>query len=778
MTVTSPRDHAPAEPWQDPGLDARERAADLLARMTLREKIAQLGSHWEDRRSGGAVIAPGQEGFRRLGRPELHDSAADGLGHLTRVFGTEPVSTQDGMASLARAQSVVQAANRFRIPAIAHEECLTGVTALGATVYPAAIAWAATFDPDLIRDMGRAIGDDLRALGAHQGLSPVLDVVRDYRWGRVEETLGEDPHVVGTLATAYVQGLESAGIVATLKHFAGHAASRGGRNHAPVDLGPRQFADTVLPPFEMAIREGGARSVMNSYTDLDGVPSAADESLLTGLLRDSWGFDGTVVSDYWSVPFLGSKHRIAGSLREAATLALRAGLDVELPYTMGFDELEAAVEHDGLDVAVIDRAALRVLTQKAQLGLLDPEWAPEEPRALDLDSPRNRAIARTVAERSIVLLQNRAGLLPLDEQTRRVAVIGPGADDTRVFLGCYSFPIHVLPRHPELGLGLDVRSLPEALRDALPGATVTTAAGCPLTEEDRTGFPDALALARASDIVIAVVGDRAGMFGAGTSGEGSDAPDLRLPGVQEELVLELAATGVPVVLLCVSGRPYALGAVDEVCAASIQAFLPGVEGADALAAVLSGALAPSGHLPVEIPHRADSLPHTYLSPPLGRDGDRISSVSVAPAYPFGHGASYTTFVTESLELSSTEVPVDGTVSATVRVRNTGGRSGSTVAQLYVDDPVAQVVQPVARLLGYQRVELEAGASATVRFTLSTDCFSFTGLQGRRIVEPGELVLRAGFSSTDEGEEARLRLTGAVREPGPDRALTPEVTILD
>ncbi|UYN83450.1 MAG: glycoside hydrolase family 3 C-terminal domain-containing protein [Microcella sp.] len=764
--------------WHDPSLSPRERAQALLDEMTTAEKIAQLGSHWEDRRDDGAVIAPGQEGFRRVARPTLEQSAARGLGHLTRVFGTEPVPSIDGMAALHDSQLTVIGSNRFGIPAIAHEECLTGVTTLGATVYPAAIAWAATFDPELVERMASAIGDDLRALGVHQALAPVLDVVRDYRWGRVEETLGEDPHVVAELGTAYVRGLESTGIIATLKHFAGHAGSRGGRNHAPVDLGPRQLADIVLPPFESAIRLGGARSVMNSYTDLDGVPSAADPRLLTSILRTEWGFDGTVVSDYWSVPFLGSKHRVAATLRDAAVLALRAGLDVELPYTMGFAELESAVDDGVLDSSLIDRAALRVLTQKAQLGLLDEGWQPAAPALVDLDSPRNRSIAREIAERSIVLLQNREGVLPLADRPQRIALIGPCADDPSSYLGCYSFPIHVLPRHPELEWGIPLRSLPDALRDALPSSTITVARGCELDSLDTSGFAETRDLARSSDVVIVVVGDRAGMFGEGTSGEGSDAPDLRLPGVQQELVLELASTGTPVILLCVSGRPYALGEVDAVSAASIQSFMPGAEGADAIAAVMSGAVVPSGHLPVEIPRTPDALPHTYLAPPLGKDGDRISSISVSPAYPFGHGASYTTFDVTALEVDRDRVAVNASVTATMSVTNTGERDGETVVQLYVDDPVAQVVQPVTRLIGFRRLALTAGETRTVTMAISSDCFSFTGLHGYRIVEPGELHLRAALSSADEGRAVSIELTGGVRAVGPRRTLRPEVTVDD
>ncbi len=291
-------------PWRDGDRPLDERVDALLAEMTLEEKVAQLGSVWVDispagSEAEGGNVAPLQDLFMKDGA-DLADRMRDGVGHLTRVYGTAPVSPAEGAAGLRKLQEQVIAANRFGIPAIAHEECLTGFATYGATAYPTPLAWAATFDPALVERMALAIGDDLRAVGVHQGLSPVLDVVRDYRWGRVEETLGEDPYLVGQIGAAYVRGLENAGIIATLKHFAGYSASRAGRNHAPVSIGPREMADVILPPFETAIREGGARSVMNSYTDIDGVPVAANAGLLRGVLRDQWGFDGTVVADYWA----------------------------------------------------------------------------------------------------------------------------------------------------------------------------------------------------------------------------------------------------------------------------------------------------------------------------------------------------------------------------------------------------------------------------------------------------------------------------------------------
>ena len=339
-----------------------------------------------------------------------------GLGQLTRPFGTAPVDPVLGARSLAASQAQIVAASRFGIPAQVHEECLTGFAAWRATVYPAPLCWGASFDPDLVEEMAGRIGRSMRAAGVHQGLAPVLDVTRDYRWGRTEETIGEDPYLVGTIGAAYVRGLERAGIVATLKHFAGYSASRGGRNLAPVPMGRRELADVVLPPFEMALRLGGARSVMNSYADIDGVPAAADDGLLTDLLREEWGFTGTVVADYFGVRFLQTLHGVAADAGDAAGLALRAGIDVELPTvdTFGAPLIEA-VRSGAVDEALIDRALLRVLTQKAELGLLDADWqpTPEGAELLRLDDEESQEVALRLARQSVILLRNTGGVLPL-----------------------------------------------------------------------------------------------------------------------------------------------------------------------------------------------------------------------------------------------------------------------------------------------------------------------------------------------------------------------------
>ncbi len=760
--------------WHDTSRSVTERAEALLAELTVAEKAAQLGSHWARpvRVSAGGEVAPMESVFSTTG---LDVVAADGLGHLTRIFGTEPVEVADGVARLRAAERRVVELNRLGIPAIVHEECLTGFTTYHATVYPAAIAWGATFDPGLVEEMAQAIGEDLRAVGVHQGLSPLLDVVRDYRWGRVEETIGEDPYVVGTIGTAYVRGLQGAGVSATLKHFVGYSASRAARNHAPVPMGRRELEDVMLPSFEMAVRLGGAESVMNSYCDIDNVPVAASQELLTHVLRERWGFTGTVVSDYGAIGFLHLMHHVARDLPEAGRLALAAGLDVELPQTVAYSTLARDVAEGRLDEVLLDRAVLRVLEQKIRHGLLDPQWRPEtqgDP-SRDLDSPRNRDIARRVAEGSVTLLAN-DGILPLAAPT--VALVGPVAAEPRSFMGCYAFPNHVLGRFEGGGTGLEVASLAQGLGAELPEARVVTAPGVPFMAEDRAQLQAAVEAASQADVAVVAVGDIAGMFGTGTSGEGCDSEDLDLPGLQGELVDAVLATGTPTVLLLVSGRPYALGAYASRCRAVVAAFMPGVEGAAAIAGVLSGRLNPSGHLPVAIPSGTGGQPGTYLAAPLGWFSEGVSNLDPRPLYPFGHGLSYTTFELSDLTAEEPEVDVAGTVRLTLRVTNTGTRPGAEVVQVYATDPVASVVRPLKQLVGYIKVTLGAGQSAELGVSLHTDLFSFTGLDYQRVVEPGEILLSVGTSSENRPLATAVTITGSTRVVGEGRVLTSEVTV--
>ncbi|MFB9648992.1 glycoside hydrolase family 3 N-terminal domain-containing protein [Curtobacterium pusillum] len=715
--------------------------------MTLEEKTAQLVGYWLDQ---NGVVAPMQGEMAAHqdadGARTLADITRHGIGQFTRVYGTRPVEPDERAAWLWAEQRRLKRETRLGIPALVHEECLTGLAAWKAATFPTPLAWGAAFDPDLVEQVGAAIGASMRELGVHQGLAPVLDVVRDPRWGRVDECIGEDPYLVGTIGTAYVRGLQGAGVDATLKHFLGYSASQAGRNHAPVHAGPREVADVFLPPFEMALRDGGARSVMNSYAEIDGVPVAADPELLTGVLRDRLGFDGTVVADYFSVAFLEVMHGIAADRGEAATLALEAGIDVELPTGDAYLEpLVDRVRTGAVDETLVDRAVLRVLRQKERLGLLDPDaFEDDAPTGIDLDTPHHRSLAKQLAARSLVLLSNEtagggAPVLPL-RSGASLALIGPNADRAEALQGCYSFANHVLAAHPDLPLGFAIPTVREALTEALGSSTVRFAAGCTVTGPDRSGFAEAVAVAQASDVAVVVVGDQAGLFGRGTVGEGNDTESLDLPGVQRELVEAVVATGTPTVMVLLTGRPYAIGwALDgggPRPAAVVQAFFPGEGGGLAIAELLTGAASPSGRLPVSLPRAAGAQPYTYLHPRLGGPSD-VTAADSTPVRPFGFGLAYTSFAYEDLVVDES-VSTDAAFDVSVTVRNTGERAGEEVVQLYGHDVHASVTRPLAQLLGYARVALAPAESVRVRFDVPVQRFAFTGRDLRKVVEPGDV----------------------------------------
>ncbi|MFE7843778.1 beta-glucosidase [Microbacterium sp. NPDC057407] len=773
-------------PWRDTTRPVDERVDALMAAMTTAEKVAQLYGVWVGASDDGEDVAPHQHDLSE--DVDLDALLPDGLGQLTRPFGSAPVDPAAGALSLMRAQQRIVGANRFGIPAVAHEECLAGFATWGATAYPVPLSWGATFDPDIVREMGGRIGSDMRSVGVHQGLAPVLDVVRDARWGRVEETIGEDPYLVGTVATAYIQGVERAGVIATLKHFVGYSASKAGRNLAPVSVGPRELADVLLPPFEMALRESGVRSVMNSYTDLDGVPTAADRALLTGLLRDTWGFEGTVVADYFSIAFLRELHGTSETWTDAARDALTAGIDVELPTVKTFGaDLVRAVDDGTVDPGLIDRALRRVLRQKAELGMLDPDWSPV-PEALrgraeasvdevrgtvDLDPAGNRAIARRIAEQAVVLVKN-DGVLPV-ANVARIAVIGPTADDPYAVLGCYSFPAHVGVRHPELPIGIALPTLRDSLAEEFPGAEIDWVRGTSIDGGETEGFEAARAAASGADLVVLALGDRAGLFGRGTSGEGCDVADLTLPGAQQQLMDEVLGTGTPTVVTLLSGRPYALGSAPDDAAAIVQTFFAGEEGTRAIAGVLSGRVNPSGRLPVSIPRDPGAQPSTYLAATLARRND-VSNIDPGPAFAFGHGLGYSLAVWSDASADADEIPSDGAVTVSIHVGNAGDRAGVEVVQLYLHDPVASTVRPVQRLIAYARVPLAAGERVRVSFRVPADLFSFTGVDGRRVVETGDVVLGFGRSSADIVAARTVRITGRPRYVDHTRALHAVVSV--
>jgi beta-glucosidase len=531
----------------------------------------------------------------------------------------------------------------------------------------------------------------------------------------------------------------------------------------------------------MALRSG-ARSVMNSYTDLDGVPVASDGALFTELLRGKYGFEGTVVSDYFAVAFLQKLHGVAGSPSEAAQLALSAGIDVELPMVDCYGQpLLDAVASGQIATALVDRALERVLSQKCELGLLDPDWSAEPPLLGEsdgdgtLDDKASRELAREIAQRSLVLMSN-AGVLPL-KPSARVALVGPRADVAGAMLGDYSFPMHAGRRFPDVPMGVAVPTVREVLAQDPAGYDLSFAQGSSVTGGSDEEIAEAVRVAAKADVCVAVLGDHASLFGGGTSGEGCDAIDLRLPGRQGELLEALLGTGTPVVLVLLVGRPYDLCAYAGRLAAAVCGFFPGEEGATAIADVLSGRVNPSGRLPVSFPGPGGGQPGTYLGPALTQ-ASKVSSVDPTPLFAFGHGLSYAPVTWLGVERrSSPSWPIDGTCELAVALHNDNGRSTTEVVQVYLQDPVAEVARPTRQLIGSARVVLPAGTTRTVVLKIHADLTSYTGRAGHRQVEPGEVRLLVGTSSADIKETLVFSLSGPKREVGFDRVSQPTVEIL-
>jgi beta-glucosidase len=748
--------------YRDPSRSIEERVDDLLTRMTREEKTAQLGSAW--------IFQLARAGVLDLERAE--ELLRNGIGHVTRISGASSLDAE-GSALLANAvQRHLVEETRLGIPAIVHEEICSGLMARQATVFPQAIGLASTWDPELARSLGDSIRVQMRAVGAQQGLAPVLDVCRDPRWGRTEETLGEDPHLVARMGVAFVRGLQGDdlrdGVIATAKHFVGYSASEGGMNWAPAKIPPRELREVYLHPFEAAVREGRVASVMNAYNEVDGVLCAVDRRLLTSLLRGEWGFEGCVVSDYFAIRQIAEYHRLAADGESAAAMALNAGLDLELPATDCYgDPLLQALDCGLVEETTLDEAVRRVLRAKFALGLFEQPYV-DAARASSLaDTPGHHELARTIARKSIVLLKN-DGVLPLADGLGTVAVIGPNAGTVRNLFGDYAYPAHVESLrevlesgHSELAASfgelaeidpveLRAASVVDALRERL-GAKVAFAQGCEVNGDSTSGFAEAVELAARADIAVMVMGDKSGLTDDCTSGEFRDRTSFDLPGVQEDLLRAVLATGTPVVLVLVSGRPAASASLHERCAAVVLAWLPGEEGAGAIADVLTGAISPGGKLPISYPRTAGQVPVFYGHKLSGGrshpKGDYVDSPS-RPLYPFGHGLGYTTFELSEARVREATVPWNDAIVLDVTVTNTGACAGDEVVQLYVRCPQTSVTRPTKELKGFVRVGLDPGESRRVTFELPVGQLGYHDRDLVYAVDAATYEVFAGTSSED------------------------------
>jgi beta-glucosidase len=759
-------------PYRDPASDTASRVSDLLGRMTLAEKLAQLGSYWSHEILDHEV-------FDEAKATEL---IGLGIGQITRLAGATNLGQCDVAALANQIQRFALEKTRLGIPVIVHEECLHGLLARESVCFPQSLGQAAAWDPDLVREMATRLGREIRAAGAHQVLAPIFDITRDPRWGRVEETYGEDPYLVAVLGAAYVHGLQDAGgptqhVIATGKHMVGHGLPEGGLNHAPSHIGGRELDDAFLFPFEAAVREAGIRSMMHAYDDVDGLPCVASRFLLTDVLRNRWGFDGMVVSDYFGVDEIIGSHHMTKDRSEAAAMALEAGVDVELPTFAFFaGPLADAVASGRVSEATVDDAVARVLRAKFELGLFEDPYV--QPDAAVLPYAEDRLLAREIARRSMVLLAN-DGSLPLRPSLRTVAVIGPNADSARNLLGDYAHAAHIEALLEMGGFGTALpagltvvdelagrATILDAIRGRFDGSTeLRFAAGCGIMDGDDAGIQAAVEAARGADMAIVVVGERSGLTKDCTCGEARDRMDIGLPGRQNELVLAVAATGTPVVLVLVAGRPLAIESTAAKCAAIVHAWVPGEEGPEAVADILFGAANPGGKLPITVPRHSGQIPIYYGHKPSGGksnwQGPYVDG-SNEPLWPFGFGLSYTRFEIRDLALDRPSVAVDGEFEASVVVANVGEREGDEVVQLYLRDEEASVTRPVKELRGFRRVHLAAGEARTVRFRISVEQLAFTGVDGRPRIEPGRTTVMAGSSSTDLPCSASIEVVGLVR----------------
>lgn len=766
---------SPTLPYRDATRPIDERVQDLLSRMSLPEKLVQVCAVWDAK---AALLGPGGG----LDPARLRARFPHGVGHVARpsdrkgeggpaaVGGRGPRET----AALVNAlQQEAVAHTRLGIPVLFHEEGLHGYVAAGATCFPQAIALAGSFDPELVEAVNAVTAREMRARGVVLALTPVLDIARDPRWGRIEETFGEDPHLAAEMGVAAVRGLQGAPqpegrlapdkVFATLKHLAGHGQPEGGVNVAPAPVAERDLRACFLAPFERAVREAGAAVVMASYNEIDGVPSHANPWLLQQVLRAEWGFEGPVVGDYFAVEQLASLHHVAADAPEAAALALAAGVDADLPDGAAYRHLADAVSAGRVPMALLDRAVARLLALKFRAGLFEAPFCDEDQAEPQTHAPDAEALALRAAERSIVLLKN-DGVLPLavpppGAATRRPvwAVIGPNAAVPR--LGQYS---GTPPRAWSLldGLRAVVGDRVE-LRHA-PGVRITVADegwadAVELTPPavNEVLIDEAVALAAAADLVIAAVGDD-----DCTSREAwaphhlGDRSALDLPGPQGELVQRLHAGGRPLVVVLINGRPVASEALVAQASALVEAWTLGEQGGLALARMLTGAVNPGAKLPVTVPRHVGQLPLFYNHKPSARRGYLFDDIR--PLFPFGHGLSYTRFAFEAPVLSRAAIGPGESVELSVAVTNTGDRSGDEVVQVYVRDLVASVTQPVRRLVAFRRVTLEPGERRTLQFTIGAAALALWNAAMQRVVEPGDFELLTGPDS-QQLQAVRLRV---------------------
>jgi len=747
------------EPYRERSLPTAQRVADLLARMTLDEKAAQMMCVWQQK-ADTLVDAHGNFDIDKARRSFSH---GNGIGQVGR-----PSDTGGGKGARAQAELTNQIQrffieeSRLGIPVMFHEECLHGQAAPEGTSFSQPIGLAATFNPELVESLFTMTAEEARSRGTHHALTPVVDVARDPRWGRVEETFGEDPYLVSRMGVAAVRGFQGARdfkskkrVLATMKHFAAHGQPESGMNCAPVNVSERLLRETFLQPFKDTIQKAGAVSVMASYNEIDGVPSHANRWLLRDVLRDEWKFDGFVVSDYYAIWELGDRpdthgHHVAANKRDACKLAVRAGVNIEFPEPDCYLYLTDLVRSGAIAESELDDLVAPMLRWKFEMGLFDDPYVDPESADRIVGSPANRALALESARETITLLENRGGLLPLSVNAfKTIAVIGPNAN--RSLLGGYSG----VPKY-------DVSVL-EGIRARVGDrATVVYSEGCKITQpgkwtddvvhasdpdEDRRQIAEAVEVAKHADvIVLAIGGNELTSREAWNLTHMGDRTSLELIGRQNELIDAMAALGKPIVALLFNGRPLAISHLSERVPAILECWYLGQETGTAVAEALFGDINPAGKLPITVPRSAGHLPAFYNHKPSARRGYLFDDVT--PLYPFGFGLSYTTFSVANVRLEKDHIARDGSTAVRADVTNTGARAGAEVVQMYIRDRVSSVTRPVKELRGFKKVSLAPGETATVALPVTPESLAFYDVDMNFVVEPGEFSVMVGTSSRD------------------------------
>jgi len=704
---------------------AEQKIDSLLARMTLEEKLGQLNQLSVDQQPTPEQLALVRKGL---------------VGSFLNLTGA--AATRD-------AQRIAVTESRLRIPLIFGHDVIHGYR----TIFPIPLGEAASWDPEAVQAAAHVAGREAAAAGVHWTFAPMVDIARDPRWGRIAEGSGEDPYLGSAMAAARVRGFQGAdprspdAVLATVKHFAAYGGAEGGRDYNTVDLSERTLREAYLLPYRAAV-DAGAATVMTSFNEIGGIPSTASPWLMTTVLRREWGFRGFVVSDWTAINEL-LNHGVAASRGDAGKLALEAGVDMDMVSRIYVDDLPALVRTGRIPVALVNEAVRRVLRAKAALGLFDDPYhgaSPERERAVLL-APEHRRLARRVAEEAIVLLKNDGQLLPLGSRVRSVAVIGPLADDKVAALG--SWPGRGDPRDAVTPL--------EGIKTRAGSVSVVYAKGCGITDTATAGFVEAVATAKQADVAVLVLGEAGDM-----SGEAASRANLDLPGIQPRLFEAIYATGTPIVLVLMNGRPLTIPWAAEHVPAIVESWFLGIETGPALAAVLFGDVSPSGKLPVTFPRAVGQIPlyynHKNTGRPTGPDKytSKYTDLPVTPLFPFGHGLSYTTFSYSDLRLSSPRITPAGTESVSVTVTNTGSREGVEVVQLYVHDEVASVTRPVRALAGFRRVSLKPGEARTVEFQLTPKELGLYNQNMKFVVEPGRFRVFVGGSSVG-GLEAEFEV---------------------